>query len=223
MHAVGERGTLPLGWSLYLPEEWCEDRGRRRKAKVPEEVCFQTKPALAAELCEQAAAWEIPAAPVLGDCAYGDDSAFRTKLHARELEYVLAISAQTAVYGPETTFAVPERRGTTGQPRTVARPYRRPESVRALAARLPAKAWLTLPCRTTPTGEHVSSRFAFVRAVATHPVRNDNQPPRKEWLIIEWPENEEAPTDYWLSNLHRGRADERLARLGLSLRGGARQ
>ena len=213
LHAVGERGTLPLGWSLYLPEEWCEDRERRRKAKVPEEVCFQTKPALAAELCEQAAAWEIPAAPVLGDCAYGDDSAFRTKLHARELEYVLAISAQTAVYGPETTFAVPERRGMTGRPRTVARPDRRPESVRALAARLPAKAWLTLPCRTTPTGEHVSSRFAFVRAVATHPVRNDNQPPRKEWLIIEWPENEEAPTDYWLSNLTEDEPNERLARL----------
>src|SRR5712691_3557365 len=23
VHAVGERGTLPLGWALYLPEEWC--------------------------------------------------------------------------------------------------------------------------------------------------------------------------------------------------------
>src|SRR5437899_4320244 len=53
VHAVGERGTLPLGWSLYLPEEWCDDLERRRKAKIPEVVCFQTKPALAAELCEQ--------------------------------------------------------------------------------------------------------------------------------------------------------------------------
>jgi len=25
VHAVGERGTVPLGWALYLPEEWCED------------------------------------------------------------------------------------------------------------------------------------------------------------------------------------------------------
>jgi SRSO17 transposase len=24
VHAVGERGTLPLGWALYLPEEWCD-------------------------------------------------------------------------------------------------------------------------------------------------------------------------------------------------------
>src|SRR5213593_3209322 len=42
VHAVGERGTLPLGWALYLPEEWCDDQERRRKAKVPEEVCFRT-------------------------------------------------------------------------------------------------------------------------------------------------------------------------------------
>src|SRR5437867_8691138 len=48
VHAVGERGTLPLGWRLYLPEEWCGEDLRRRKAKIPDEVCFQTKPTLAA-------------------------------------------------------------------------------------------------------------------------------------------------------------------------------
>ena len=48
VHAVGERGTLPLGWPLYLPEEWCDDRERRRKAKIPDAVGFETKPQLAA-------------------------------------------------------------------------------------------------------------------------------------------------------------------------------
>ena len=213
VHAVGERGTLPLGWRLYLPEEWCEDRERRRKAKIPEEVCFQTKPALAAGLCEQAAGWEVPAAPILADSAYGDDTAFRTNLHESGLEYVVAVRAETSVYGPETSFAVPQRNGMTGRPRTVARPDRKPESVRSLAARLPATAWQTLSCRTTPTGEDVSSRFAFVRVVAAHPVRNDHQPPRWEWLIIEWPEGEYAPSDYWLSNLAEDEPRERLARL----------
>lgn len=33
LHAVGERGTVPLGWALYLPEEWCEDLPRRRQAR----------------------------------------------------------------------------------------------------------------------------------------------------------------------------------------------
>src|SRR6266508_1530507 len=54
VHAVGERGTLPLGWSLYLPEEWCDDPERRRKAKIADEVGFQTKPELAAAVCERA-------------------------------------------------------------------------------------------------------------------------------------------------------------------------
>ncbi len=213
LHAVGERGTLPLGWRLYLPAEWCDDLERRRKAKIPESVVFATKPRLAAQLCEQAAGWELPAAPILADSAYGDDSEFRSDLHALGLEYVVAVRTEMSVYGPETTFAVPQRNGTTGRPRTVARPDRKPESVRSLAERLPAGAWQTLPCRTTPAGEDVCGRFAFIRVVATHPVRTDCLPPREEWLIIEWPEGAEAPNDYWLANLPADTPYERLARL----------
>jgi SRSO17 transposase len=213
VHALGERGTLPLGWRLYLPEEWCEDGERRRKAKIPEAACFQTKPELAGDLCEQAAGWQVPAAPVLADCAYGDNAAFRSRLAQLELAYVVAVSSQLAVFGPETRFALPQRAGASGRPPSVVRPDRKPESVKALAARLPDTAWQTLPCRTTPGGEEVESRFALVRVVATHPVRSDRQPPRREWLIVEWPEGAEVPTDYWLSNLPEHEKHERLARL----------
>jgi len=213
VHAVGQRGTLPLGWRLYLPEEWCTDQLRRVRAKIPAAVEFETKPALARGLIAQAANWQIPLVPILADQAYGDDTDFRTRLHGLELEYVLSVGVQTSVYPPGTSFAVPERNGTTGRPRTLARADREPESVRALAKRLPARAWKTLPCRTTPAGEDVKSRFAFVRVVAAHPVRRDHRPPREEWLIIEWSQGEEAPTDYWLSNLPEQESRERLARL----------
>ncbi len=213
VHAVGERGTLPLGWRLYLPEEWCDDLPRRRKAKIPDEVGFQTKPALAANLCQQAAEWEVPVAPILADCAYGDDTGLRTRLQASGMEYVVAVSAMTGVYGPDTTFAVPKPIGGRGRPASVARPDHRPESVRALAKRLPADAWQTLACRTTPAGRDVQSRFAFVRVVSAHTVIHDHQPPRWEWLIIEWPAGERAPTDYWLSNLAQDTPPQRLARL----------
>jgi SRSO17 transposase len=213
VHAVGARGTLPVGWSLYLPQEWCDDELRRARAKVPAEVAFETKPQLAQGLIEQAAGWRVPLAPILADAAYGDDSAFRARLDARELEYLLAVSAQLSVYGPETTFAVPEPSGSVGRRRSVARPDRKPESVRALAERLSKNAWKTLRYRTTPAGEDIKSRFAFVRVVATNPVRNKNLPPREEWLIIEWPRGKQAPTDYWLSNLPADTKRERLARL----------
>lgn len=213
LHAVGERGTLPLGWTLYLPQEWCDDLPRRRKAKVPAEVSFQTKPELAAALAEQASGWQVAPAPILADCAYGEDTAFRTRLHRLELEYVVAVSRQLAVFGPETSFAVPERAGTSGRPPTVPRPDRKPESVRALAERLPAEAWRRVACRTTPAGEELEGRFAFLRVVAAHPLRSEQQPPRWEWLIVEWPDGEEGPSDYWLSNLPEDVGEERLAQL----------
>jgi SRSO17 transposase len=126
---------------------------------------------------------------------------------------VVAVGVQTSVYPPGTAFAVPPRKGTSGRPRTVARADREPESVRALAAGLPVEAWKTLPCRATPAGDEASGRFAFVRVVAAHPVRRDYKPPREEWLIIEWPDGEDAPIDCWLSDLPAKTPRERLARL----------
>jgi SRSO17 transposase len=213
VHAVGERGTLPLGWALYVPEEWCADLPRRRAAKIPDELGFQTKPELAAGLCAQAAGWEVPRAPVLGDRAYGDNCDFRAKLHDAGLQYVLAVGPQIGVFDPETTFTVPDRKPGRGRPPSVARADRDPEAVLELAQRLPDDAWRAVACRMTPAGDVVHSRFAFVRVTAAHPVTRDHQAPRTEWLIIEWPEGHDAPCDYWISNLPDDSAPERLARL----------
>src|SRR5262249_2737650 len=86
-------------------------------------------------------------------------------------------------------------------------------SLLALAQRLPGRAWKTIACRETPAGTKVQSRFACVRVVAAHPVLKDHQPPREEWLIIEWPKGHEQPSDYWLSNLPPETSPKRLAQL----------
>jgi SRSO17 transposase len=62
-------------------------------------------------------------------------------------------------------------------------------------------------------GQRLVSRFAFVRVIAAHPIDRDRQAPREEWLIVEWPEGHDEPTDYWLSNLPAATEPERLARL----------
>src|ERR1039458_1927216 len=80
VHAVGGQGTVPLGWALYLPKDWCDDPERRRRAKIPEEGQFKTKPELGGELVERAAGWEIGDVPVLGDSAYGDKTELRARL-----------------------------------------------------------------------------------------------------------------------------------------------
>ena len=38
-------------------------------------------------------------------------------------------------------------------------------------------------------------------------------PPREEWLIAEWPDGHDAPSDCWISNLPADTEPEQLARL----------
>ena len=213
LHAVGAGGTVPLGFRLYLPEEWCADVERRRKAKVPDSVEFATKPALGGELAVRAAGWEIARAPVLGDQAYGDDSKLRARLDDEQLGYVLSVSPETTVFEAGTRFAVPLRRsGSRGRAPSVARPDREHTSVKALAASLPAEAWHTVSYRNRD-GQPVRSQFAFMRVIAARPVTEHRLAPREEWLIIQRPEGKTEPTDYWLANPPADTAPERLARL----------
>ena len=213
-HAVGEQGTVPLGWALYLPEEWCEDPERRRQAKIPAEVVFKTKPELGVELIEQAAGWDVPNAPVLGDQAYGDNTVLRERLHDSELEYVLSVGAETKVFTPETTFTVPERRGSTGRPRSRPRPDAEPVAIARLITGLGEEQFQTVTFRDGPDAQPVTSRFCFVRVrAANRAEKRTPWPPREEWLIAEWPAGHDQPSDYWISNLPIDAQPEQLARL----------
>jgi SRSO17 transposase len=214
VHAVGERGTAPLGWALYLPEEWCADDLRRKKAKVPESVSFKTKPELGVELVERAAGWGLPAVPVLGDHAYGENTALRERLHDAGREYVLSVGAATTVFSLETVFAVPEQTARTGRPKSRPRPDRKPEAIGDLIAGLGSKRARRVSFRDGPDGKPLRSRFVFLRVRAAHGWEQaTSSPPREEWLIAEWPAGKAQPTDYWLSNLPANTKPERLARL----------
>jgi SRSO17 transposase len=214
VHAVGRRGTTPLGWALYLPEEWCADPQRRAKAKIPAEVEFKTKPELGVELVERAAGWAIPTGPVLGDQAYGDNTALRERLNNAEREYVLAVGPVTKVFAPETVFTVPEPTGRRGRPESRPRPDRGPESIGELIGRVASDQAQIVSFRDGPDAKPVTSRFVFVRIRAAHDRKKATPwPPREEWLIAEWPPDRDNPTDYWISNLPVDSEPERLARL----------
>ncbi len=214
VHAVGSKGTVPLGWALYLPEEWCDDAERRRKAKIPEDVTFKTKPELGVELVERAVGWEIARGPVLGDQAYGDNTALRERLHDAQLEYVLSVGAETKVFAPGTTFTVPARDGAMGRPPKRPQADTEPEAIGALIGRLGAERAQAVSFRDGPDGEPMTSRCVFVRVRAAHRWHKGlTEAPREEWLIAEWPEGRDQPTDYWISNLPEDTEPERLARL----------
>jgi SRSO17 transposase len=215
LHAVGVKGTVPLGWALYLPEEWCEDSERRRKAKIPEDVSFKTKPELGVALAKQAAGWDLPKAPVLGDQAYGDNTGLRESLHREGLQYVLAVGAETKVFAPGTAFTVPERNGPPGRLGTRPVADRDAQTIAQILAGLDAEQWQTVSFRDGPDdGEAMTSRFAFVAVRAAHLWRKGlREIPREELLIAEWPPGAQTPTDYWLTNMPVDTEPECLARL----------
>jgi SRSO17 transposase len=213
LHAVSVKGTVPLGFRLYLPEDWCQDPVRRREAKIPENVGFQTKPALGSDLVARAASWKIRRAPVLGDQAYGNDTKLRTRLHAEGIDYVLSVDPQCAAFEPGTVFAIPPRKPRSRGPAPSAlRTENQPQSIAELVAGLDRDAFQTVAFRNID-GQQLVSRFVFVGVIAAHPVTRDRQAPREEWLIVQWPEGRDEPTDYWLSNLPADTEPERLARL----------
>jgi SRSO17 transposase len=214
VHAVGSTGTVPLGWVLYLPEEWCEDAKRRKKSKIPEHIEFRTKPELAVELVERAAGWRIADAPILGDCAYGKNTALRERLDDAGREYVLSVSEEVSVFAPETIFEVPApRKAGSGRHKTRPRPDREPAQIGDLIKRLGAEQFNTVTFRDGPDGKRMKSRFCFLRVRAAHEWEKRSTPPREEWLIVEWPKGKDQPTDYWLSNLPADTKPERIARL----------
>jgi SRSO17 transposase len=212
LHAVSEHATLPLGWALYLPEDWCADPERRRKAKIPDHVTFQTKPQLGVGLVKRAAGWAIDRAPLLGDAAYGENTQLRGELDAHGFQYVLSINPETTIFEPGAVFTVPDRKPGPGRKAAAHRGDRDPVSVGEYAKTLTETDFQTVTFRGKGK-TRVSSRFAFKRITAAHPVTRDRLAPREEWLIIEWPEGAQAPSDYWISNLPARTKPGRLARL----------
>src|ERR1019366_151604 len=189
----------------------------------PDEVAFKTKSELAVELVERAAGWDVPRAPVLGDHAYGENTWLRDRLDQAECGYVLSVGPTTKVFEQGTVFAVPPKKpGATRGP-VRPRPDRKPEPIGKLIDRLGDHTAETVTFRDGPDREPVTSTFIFARVHAAHGWRDDQRwtgwlpgaevPPREEWLIAEWPEGHDQPTDYWISNLPADTPLEQLARL----------
>lgn len=84
-------GHALIDRQLYLPKDWAGDGERRRKAKVPGDVSFATKPQMAREMVAKLLDEGLPCAWVLADALYGSDTKFRRQLEERGQPYVVAV------------------------------------------------------------------------------------------------------------------------------------
>jgi hypothetical protein len=69
---ASSHGHTLLDRELYLPKSWIDDLERCRKAHVPAEVTFSTKPELAQRMLERTLDSGLPVAWVAGDTVYGN-------------------------------------------------------------------------------------------------------------------------------------------------------
>src|SRR5271163_2355399 len=70
---ANHHASLPVAYQLYLPQDWADDRERRRKARVPEEVEFKTKPQVALEQLRWAHQAGLPRGVALLDAGYANN------------------------------------------------------------------------------------------------------------------------------------------------------
>ena len=211
---ANEAASVPAAYRLYVPETWTSDRRRRREAAIPEQVTFKTKWQIALDQIARLRKEGLPPAPVVADAGFGVVTAFRDALTEWGVPYVVGITSQTTAWRPGTQPQPPPAYGGRGRPPTLVRrsKSRRPVSIHVLAEALPDSAWRTITWRQGNRGA-MRSRFACVRVRPAHRDEWRNRAREEEWLIIEWPRGEAAPTKSWFSTLPVDTSREQLVRL----------
>ena len=185
------RGSTFLDRRLYLPEEWCQDWERRRKARVPDEVDFRTKPQLAVEMLEHAWAQGVPMKWVTGDNVYGDDSRLRDAVTSAGKKYVLAVSASTPVWRERQPVATLSK-GKKLHLADGAAPW---EPVSAVADALPPDAWQRLAVGQGEKGPRMYD-WAAVRIFE----KRGAVPGPEGWLLVRRSITDPTDLAYYLSN-----------------------
>jgi len=206
--------SVPAAYQLYLPETWANDRTRRKSVGIPREIEFKKKWEIALAQIEQLCVDGVQVAPVLADAGYGDATEFRDGISALGLQYAVGVKAETTVWPPGKKPLPPRRYGGRGRPPTVLRrtAKHRPVALLELARSLPEKEWQTVEWREGTKGT-MKSRFAAVRVRPAHRDHLRTEPRPVEWLLIEWPKAEDAPTKYWFCTLPEDSSLDELVRV----------
>jgi SRSO17 transposase len=199
INAVTDRASCPLDWRLFLPEEWDTDAERRQRAKIPDEVRHREKWRLALDIIDELLGWGLQQRVVQADGGYGDITAFRVGLEARELEYVVQVKGATSAHPADVVAVAPPYRG-RGRPPKPRYPDK-PSNLRELVLAAGPDAAQPVSWREGERGP-LTSRFIALRVrPANDAQRGDDGVLPERRLLAEWPPDKDEPVKYWLSNL----------------------
>lgn len=195
VHLSTTRLSLPLETELYLPEVWCDDLERRREAGVPDEVIYRTKAEIALDQIDRLLDAGCPKKTVVADADFGTAQYFRQGCAERGLTYMAGIRKHITVLRPRQLKDLPDA----------------VMSVAEVARALPKAAWETITWREGSKGE-LSSQFASLRVTPAQGHHHGKVLEDEQWLLIEWPDDKDEPTNYWFSNFDRRCSKRRLVR-----------
>lgn len=184
-----------VDFELYLPKSWTDSPARRLEAKIPAHVEFKTKLELALAMINRAVAAGYPPGVVLADSAYGNDSKFRRALRIQGLDYAVGLHSNTTVWRLDR----------------LGRRLGDPVAVEDLAVGLGRKNFRKTTWRAGTKGK-LSSRFAVQRVVLAQDDGLDPAQRESVWLVMEWPDGEEGPTDYTVCTLPETTTRKQLVR-----------
>lgn len=223
VHAVTDHASCPLDWRLFVPAEWDQDAERRTRTGIPDQVGHREKWRLALDEIDELAGWALHPPVVVADAGYGQNAEFRAGLADRDLAYVVAVRGDLNAQPEDAEPVAPPWKGNGRKPRPR---YREdPQRVSALAAAAGHGAFTQftwregsrgpmrsrfLALRVRPAGRH--ARQLVQQAAIERDGSWDGVLPAL-WLLVQWPDQAEHPSDYWLSNLPEDTPIAELVRL----------
>jgi SRSO17 transposase len=225
VHAVTDAASCPLDWRLFLPEAWddtCAETPeaaeqaavRRARAQIPDTVRHRPKWELALEMLDELAAWGLTPPLLAADAGYGEIGWFRTGLTERGIPHIVQVKSSTSVHRADAVFEFPAYSG-RGRPPVQASYQTAPAQAKELALALGEEAFKSVSWRQGSKGT-MTGRFTAGRVRPANrnlPRAPDGSLPEC-WLLVEWPDGANEPTDYWLATLPAATPIAELVRLG---------
>ena len=125
--------SWPLGMRLFLPRKWVSDAPsvyetehqqqqyaeRREQAAIPDDISYQSKHDIAAELVEEAAESGLDFGCVLGDSNFGKSTRLRRRLRELQIPYALEVApSKLPLVDEETPLSKESESGPSGPDET---------------------------------------------------------------------------------------------------------
>jgi SRSO17 transposase len=177
---------LPIALRLYLPEAWANDKDRRAKVDVPDEVAFRPKWRIALDEVRQLKRKGVGFGTVLADAGYGVCADFRRGLSEEQLLWAVGIISEQKLYPVNARVRMP-RDPEVGRPRKRAVPTHARRSAKDIIAQRGEKAWRRISWRDGTKGP-LAAEFIAVRVrAADGPEARDriHLPGEEAWLVAE--------------------------------------